>query len=90
MEHCSSLLSRDIEIIIKISYYKKIVAKIATNIFRIPYYKRIKYILLLNQQIELRKLKKIKNIKFTHVTKQCPTSSGIVSYFSSSRRNMLL
>lgn len=57
MEHCSSLLSRDIEII-KISYYKKIVAKIATNIFRIPYYKRIKYILLLNQQIELRKLKK--------------------------------
>lgn len=89
MEHCSSLLS-DIEIIIKISYYKKIVAKIATNIFRIPYYKKIKYILLLNQQIELRKLKKIKNIKFTHVTKQCPTSSGIVSYFSSSRRNMLL
>lgn len=58
MEHCSSLLSRDIEIIIKISYYKKIVAKIATNIFRIPYYKRIKYILFLNQQIELRKLKK--------------------------------
>lgn len=58
MEHCSSLLSRDIEIIIKISYYKKIVAIFATNIFKIPYYKRIKYILFLNQQIELRKLKK--------------------------------